>query len=439
MDYVIQISQFVLSLSILIILHELGHFLPAKWFGVRVDKFYLFFDAGFSLFKKKIGETEYGVGWLPLGGYVKLNGMVDESMDLEHLQQEPQPHEFRSKPAWQRLIIMVGGVTVNVLLAFVIYAGMLAYWGEEYLPNKNATYGIMVDSTAEAMGLRNGDHVVSINNKPVDNFMSIPLEILLGESGSIRVLRNGEEVDITYNASQIGDLIKSKSQLVTPRFPYVAGEFTDSSSAAAAGMQVGDSVVALNGEPLRFFDEYLEALPKYKGDTVQLTVRNTSGTRELAVAVPTSGKVGVYPVNPLMFLETEQKEYGFFEAIPAGVAKSVKVFGDYIRQFKLILNPETGAYKEVGGFIMIANQFDSVWNWQKFWSFTAFLSIMLAFLNILPIPALDGGHVVFTLWEMITGKPAPQKVLEYAQIAGFVILLGLILVVNGNDVLKLFR
>lgn len=438
MEIFVQASQFILSLSLLIILHELGHFIPAKLFKTRVEKFYLFFDPWFSLFKKKIGETEYGVGWLPLGGYVKISGMIDESMDKEQMKQPPKPWEFRSKPAWQRLIIMIGGVTVNVILAIIIYSGMMMYYGEEYLPNENLTYGVAADSVAESVGLRDGDKILSINDEGIQNFSDIRLELLLADAGNVKVDRNGEIVEIPLTAEDKGRFIAGKTSLITPRFPYIADGFTDTSVARTAGVMEGDSLIAFNGQPMYFFDEYLEEIPRHKGEKITLTVMRNGEKIDFDMTVPEAGIIGVMfkPVSD--FLTIESNTYGFFEAIPAGINHSMKVLGDYVRQFKLIINPETKAYKEVGGFLMIAKQFDGFWNWQKFWGFTAFLSIMLAFLNILPIPALDGGHVVFVLWEMVTGRKPSEKVLEYAQVAGFVILLGLIVLANGNDIIKLF-
>ena len=439
MDILIQATQFILSLSLLIVLHELGHFIPAKLFKTRVEKFYLFFDPWFSLVKKKIGGTEYGIGWLPLGGYVKISGMIDESMDKEQMKQPPQPWEFRSKPAWQRLIIMLGGVTVNVILAVLIYAGMMMHYGEEYLPNDNVTYGITADSTAQAIGLRNGDKILEVDGTKIERFSQIPLEILLGDKGQILLERDGRQMELSISETDKRDLIKAKSSLVGLRIPYVVGDFSDSSAAELAGMQVGDSLVSLNGNDLYFFDQYLEAIPKLAGDSIALGVVREGETMTLAMQVPESGRIGVYSRNPVNYFDFETRKYGFLESFPAGIKKSYTVLGDYIRQFKLILNPDTEAYKEVGGFLMIAQQYGTKWDWQRFWSFTAFLSIMLAFLNILPIPALDGGHVVFVLWEMISGRKPSEKILEYAQVVGFIILMGLILLANGNDILRLFQ
>lgn len=438
MDIFIKAAQFILSLSLLIILHELGHFIPAKIFKTRVEKFYLFFDPWFSLIKKKIGGTEYGVGWLPLGGYVKIAGMIDESMDKEQMKKPPQPWEFRSKPAWQRLIIMLGGVTVNVILAIVIYAGMLSYYGEEFLPNTQAKYGVVADSTAQALGIRNGDKILAVNDKPIERFSEIPKEILLGKEGTITVERNGEKKKIPVTEEDKKNLIKSQSTLVALRMPFVVDRFGKESVAEAAGLQSGDSLIALNGEPVIYFDQYIDRLPKLKNDSITLSFYRNGAPQTIAMKLGEDGHLGVAPFGPDHYFNFQTHQYGFFEAIPAGVNKAFSVLDDYIRQFRLIFNPKTEAYKQVGGFLMIANQFGTHWDWERFWSFTAFLSIMLAFLNILPIPALDGGHVVFVLGELITGRKPSEKLLEYAQIVGVVILLSLLILANGNDIIRHF-
>lgn len=436
MDILVKAAQFFLSLSILIVLHELGHYLPAKWFKTRVEKFYLFFNPWFSIWKKKIDETEYGIGWLPLGGYVKIAGMIDESMDKEQMKQPAQPWEFRSKPAWQRLIIMIGGVTVNIILGIMIYAATLWYWGEQYLPTSSVKHGIMVDSVGEWMGFRDGDRIISVNGKPVENFNQIPLEILLGGE-RVELDRDGQIVELEINATHIKSLINSPGFL-QPRIPYVVGWFVEGSAAQAAGIMEGDQIVAFNGQQLAFFDQYVDSIPTYKGQEVSLGVLRDGAEMTLSVSVPEEGKIGVYPKVAEGYFELSTTRYNMLQAIPAGWNKAVKTLKNYIRQFKVIFNPDTEAYKSVGGFLTIGSQFPSTWDWQFFWNFTAFLSIMLAFLNILPIPALDGGHVVFVLWEMITGRKPNEKVLEYAQIVGFVILVGLLLLANGNDLIKLF-
>ena len=438
LDILVKAAQFFLSLSLLIILHELGHFIPAKLFKTRVEKFYLFFDPWFSVLKKKVGDTEYGIGWLPLGGYVKISGMIDESMDKEQLKLPPKPYEFRSKPAWQRLIIMLGGVTVNVILAIIIYAGVLAYWGEQYLPTKNVTTGIVVDSVGESMGLQNGDKVLYVNGAEVENFNIIPMEMVLGAE-SITVDRDGEEITLPISSQNVKALIQNPA-FMAPRIPYTVRAFTDSSVAEKAGVQIGDKLVGFNGSSLRFYDQFTDSIPAHSNDSITLTVLRDEARIDIPMVVPSYGQIGVYPGGTYSdFFELETKTYGFFESIPAGVNRATSTLSNYIRQFKIIFDTETEAYKSVGGFLTIGNQFPSTWDWQYFWNFTAFLSIMLAFLNILPIPALDGGHVVFLLGEIITGRKPSEKVLEYAQIVGFVLLLALLLFANGNDLIKLLK
>lgn len=434
----IQALQLILSLSILVVFHEFGHYITAKIFKTRVEKFYLFFNPWFSLFKKKIGETEYGIGWLPLGGYVKISGMIDESMDKEQMNRPPEPHEFRSKPAWQRLIIMLGGVTVNIILAVFIYIFMLTAWGEEYLPAEEARFGITVDSLAYEMGLRNGDKVLSVNGEEVERFSEIPSKILLNNAKTVTVMRDGQQKMIQVPEGFLAKMIeRNQPGFVSLRFPYEAGAFAPNSTAKAAGMQKGDRIIALNGKEMRFFDQYLEAIPKYKNDTVQLTALREGDTVNLHVPVPEKGKIGVSPASINKYFNLKQERYSFFEAIPAGAVKAYNGVGGYIKQLQLIFSPEVKAYKSVGGFITIGSIFPSAWNWEAFWSLTAFLSIMLAILNVLPIPALDGGHVMFLLYEMISGRQPSEKVLEYAQVAGMIILLSILILANGNDILKL--
>ena len=436
MDILIQAAQFILSLSLLIILHEFGHFIPAKLFKTKVEKFYLFFDPWFSLVKKKIGETEYGIGWLPLGGYVKIAGMVDESMDKEQLKQEPQPWEFRVKPAWQRLIIMIGGVTVNILLAFIIYAGMLMYYGERYLPVENASYGIKVDSLAYDLGLRDGDRILAVDGQEIDRFSAIPKEIILSERGEIDLMRNGRRLSLNIDAKDKEAPIAQGSRLVEPLIPFVVDSILPGTPAETIGLRPGDSLVGLNDQSIYTLNEFGPALRDFREDSVNISFYRGSEKITRQTYIGEDAKIGVAVRTD--FLQYEFHKYGFWEAWPAGVKKSVSVLTDYIRQFNLIFDSETGAYKQVGGFITIGKQFDTQWNWQSFWNFTAFLSIMLAFLNILPIPALDGGHVVFVLWEMITGRKPSEKVLEYAQMIGFFLLLALIILANGNDILRVF-
>jgi len=440
MVILVKVVQLLLSLSILVIFHEFGHFLAARIFKTRVEKFYLFFDPWFSLFKFKKGETEYGVGWLPLGGYVKISGMIDESMDKEAMKLPPQPYEFRSKPSWQRLIIMLGGVTVNVLLAIGIYVVMLAAWGEQYLPNAEVKYGITVDTLGQKLGLQNGDKVLSLDNKPVDDFFRIPATIILENVQTIQVERDSQQVNVVIPRELISQVVKHKSpDFISVRIPFEAADFAPGSPAKKAGMQVGDRIVGLNGQSTIYFDEFKAAVQKHKSEKVNIAVMRGADTVSLAVEVSDRGLIGVAPKSPSGYFTFKEHSYSIFQAIPAGTVKAYEKTADYLKSLKLLFNPEVKAYESVGGFITIGSIFPSVWDWEAFWSLTAFLSLMLAVLNILPIPALDGGHVMFLLYEIISGRKPSDKFMEYAQIVGMVLLFGLLIFANGNDIIKLFR
>lgn len=436
MEILIKIAQFLLSLTILVILHEMGHFFFAKLFKTRVEKFYLFFNPWFSLLKFKKGETEYGIGWLPLGGYVKISGMIDESMDMEQMKQPPQPHEFRSKPSWQRLLIMIGGVLVNFLLALVIYSMVLYVWGEEYLPTKNVKYGISCDSLALHNGLRNGDKVISVDNHEIENFRDIVPHIVLNLSKSVQVERNGQPVNIPLKESLIKDLLDKPKEFITPRFPFYVEDFVKDSPAKNIGIRKGDKLVGIDSVKVEYFDEFRTELSKHKKKEVTITLLRNDSTKHVKIVVPETGLIGIYPQGDMSkFFELKKIEYGFWESIPAGINKGMKTLNDYIKQFKLIpKSPES-----LGGFITIGKIFPGVWDWESFWTLTAFLSIILAFMNILPIPALDGGHVIFLLYEMVTGRKPGDKFMEYAQIAGLVILFALLIYANLNDVFRLFK
>ena len=440
-ETLIQAAQFFLSLSFLIVLHELGHFIPAKLFNTRVEKFYLFFDPYFSLFKKKIGGTEYGIGWLPLGGYVKISGMIDESMDTEHLNAEPQPWEFRSKPAWQRLIIMVGGVAVNVLLAMVIYAMILFTWGDDYLKTENLKYGIECSDLAKEIGFENGDKILTIDGVYYENFSDIPEAILISGASEVLVDRNGETVSISIPSNIIEQFIEKNTQsgFIGMAWPYIAQKFDHGSVAEAAGVLSGDQLIAINGEESLYFSDYVNTLPSLAGQEIRLSVLRGLDTLHFDMLLGENGKIGVYYVPPTELITYDHRGYGFFESFPAGTAMALDKLDSYVQQMKLIFNPETGAWKGLGGFISIGKQYSPEWDWFSFWNFTAFLSIILAFMNILPVPALDGGHVVFLLGEMITGRKPSDKLLEYAQVTGFLILIALLLLANGNDIIKLFN
>lgn len=442
MDILIKGGQLILSLSILIILHELGHFIPARLFKTRVEKFYLFFDPWFSLVKKKVGDTVYGIGWLPLGGYVKIAGMIDESMDKEQMKKPPQPWEFRSKPAWQRLIIMIGGVTVNIIVAFIIYAMVLFAYGEDVLHNDAVKNGIAITEEAEAAGFQNGDKIISVDGKEVTDFSKIPMEVLFADN-SVKVERGGEEVDIEIDDEDVKNLISTGGLFMTVRVPFDVDTVVPEMPAHKAGLLKGDRIIAINNVATPFADLVNDEIPKYTGETISLTVLRNDIEKTLAVSVLDTGKyagsIGIRN-NPRLrdYVEIEHVSYSFGSAIPAGVSMTFEKLKDYVRQFKIILNRKTGAYKQVGGFASIANAFSPEWVWEDFWRFTAFLSIMLAFLNILPIPALDGGHVMFVLYEMISGRKPPEKFMEIAQVIGFFLLMALILLANGNDILKAF-
>ncbi|MDG1037933.1 MAG: RIP metalloprotease RseP [Polaribacter sp.] len=448
MEILIKVSQFILSLSLLIVLHELGHFIPAKLFKTKVEKFYLFFDYKFSIFKKKIGDTVYGIGWIPLGGYVKIAGMIDESMDTEQMALPPKPWEFRSKPAWQRLIIMLGGVFVNFILGIFIYIMLMYAYGEKYLPNENVKDGVWVqDTLAINLGLETGDKILSIDGEKIKKFSELTIGFVNGNNFEIE--RNGVVIDKEIPEdfiSQLVDRSKDAGAILLPRYPFTITSISEDSPNLNVDLQAKDIVVSINGNPIKYFDEAQVELNKFKNQDIFVTIKRGSETKDVAVKVTDNGKLGVgfglLPAKDLAklgYYNLAEIEYSFAEAIPAGWNKSVKTLSDYIKQLKKIFNPSTGAYKGLGGFISIGSIFPSEWSAESFWNITAFLSIMLGFMNLLPIPALDGGHVVFTLWEMITGRKPGDKFLEYAQVTGFILLIALLLFANGNDIFRLFK
>ena len=445
MEILIKALQLILSLSILVVLHELGHFLPAKYFKTKVEKFYLFFDPWFSVFKKKIGDTEYGVGWLPLGGYVKIAGMIDESMDKEQMKKPPQDWEFRAKPAWQRLIIMVGGVVVNLLLGVFIYSMTLYTYGDKYLSNENLVDGVWcVDNLSSELGFQNGDKILRVDENQVERFSSI-LEKMLGAQ-SVTINRQGSEMDIILPDNFIEKLIDNeKSMLFYPRIPAIISSFIENSNCEAAGFMPLDQIIGINDVEIKYHDEVSAVLSNFKDSTVLIKVLRDGDETELTTSVNSDGTIGYYPallsLNQLeeyQVYEMTSQTYSLLASFPAGLNKAIDKLSGYIDQFKLILNPDSGAYKGVGGFGAIGSLFPAQWDWERFWNLTAFLSLMLAFLNILPIPALDGGHVVFLLYEIVVGRPAPEKFMENAQVVGMLILLALVVYANGNDIIKLF-
>jgi len=439
----IKAAQLILSLSILVILHEFGHFAFARLFKTRVEKFYLFFDPWFSLFKVKKGETEYGVGWLPLGGYVKISGMIDESMDKEAMAQEPQPWEFRSKKAYQRLLIMIGGVLMNFILAFLIYIAILYAYGTEYLPTGSVKYGIMVNKAGEEIGLQNGDKVLAVDGQYIENFQKILPTVVLDKAHTITVDRNGEKVAIEITDEHLIPLIKGQVDM-RPRMPFATSvrKVLNDSPAEMAGLDKGDHFVSVDGQTFEFYDQFTSFIKAHHGQEITIDILRNNEPKTIPVTVSDDGTIGFYPdfdEEATAFLETKTINYTFAESIPAGIKRGVNTVNDYLKQFKLIFSPKTKAYESLGGFISIGNIFPGAWDWYAFWNMTAFLSIILGVMNLLPIPALDGGHVTFLLFEMITGRKPGEKFLEYAQITGMIILLALVLFANANDIIKLFN
>lgn len=440
MEVLIKIAQLLLSLSILVIVHEFGHYITARMFKTRVEKFYLFFDPWFSLFKFKKGDTEYGIGWLPLGGYVKIAGMIDESMDKEQMKQPPQPWEFRSKKAWQRFIIMIAGVVMNVILAMVIYIAMLAAWGERYLPNSEVKDGIAVDSLAMEAGLRSGDKVLKVDDIVIEDFFDILPNLLLENAKTITVLRNDTVKNLDIPSDFVKKLINSeRANVIMPRIPMIIDSILPNSLNAASELRKGDEVIGINDKPIKFNDEFKSEASNYKGQEVPIKVIRQGDTLSFPVKINQNGLLETYILADLSrFFNIATKNYSFWEAIPAGINKAGTKISEYWKQLKLMFNKDVRAYENVGGFITMGKIFPGVWDWQSFWNLTAFLSLMLAVLNILPIPALDGGHVLFLLIEMITGRKVSQKVLEIAQYIGLLILFIILIWANLNDVIKLF-
>ncbi|MBG6110970.1 regulator of sigma E protease [Flavobacterium sp. CG_9.10] len=442
MDIFIKLSQFLLSLSLLIILHELGHFIPAKLFKTRVEKFYLFFDVKYSLLKKKIGETEYGIGWLPLGGYVKISGMIDESMDKEQMALPPQPWEFRSKPAWQRLIIMLGGVTVNFILAFIIYIGMAFAYGDTYIANADLKDGLLIENKAmQNAGFMTGDKILAVDGEKIAKFDNeINAKIVMGKQ--ILIERNGTQQEIKMPADIIDQLSKfEKGPIVSIRIPFVIGAVAAESKNTM--LQPKDIFISLNGEKTKYLDEAKVVLEKNKNKTIPATIIRNQKEERINVVVSKEGTLGVQlgglgmdSLEKLGYYKVSKQEFGFLESFPVGITKGKNQLIGYGKQLKMIFSPSTGAYKQVGGFKAIFDIFPSNWSWEQFWTITAILSIMLGVMNLLPIPALDGGHVMFLLYEIVSGKKPSDKFLENAQMVGFVLLITLLLFANGNDIYK---
>ncbi len=436
MDIFFKTIQLLLSLSILVILHEFGHFFFAKLFKTRVEKFYLFFNPWFSLFKFKKGDTEYGLGWLPLGGYVKISGMIDESMDKEAMKLPPQPWEFRAKPAWQRLLIMTGGVLVNFITALVIFWMVLYIWGQAYFDSDSAKYGFHYASVAHEIGLQDGDRVTHVDTFKVKTISDIARYILLEDTKDLTVVRNDSTIKIPIPEDFDQKILASGvKEFAVFQIPTVIDSVVPKHGAAKAGIMKGDSVVAVNGKPALYFHQFQDEIVSNAGKTISVELIRDTTLWAFDIQVSKKGKIGVGNKQP-SFIKIKQFKYGFWEAAPAGIKKGFNILIDYVKQLKLIFTKE--GVKQIGGFGTIGNLFPATWDWYVFWSNTALISLILAFMNILPIPALDGGHVLFLLYEMVTGRKPSDKFLEHAQIVGMILLFGLLLYANGNDIFKAF-
>lgn len=452
MGTLIMVGQLLLSLSLLIVLHEGGHFLAARMFKTKVEKFYLFFDflfpfpnlAKFSIFKFKKGDTEYGIGWFPLGGYVKIAGMLDESADKEALKSPPQPWEFRSKKAWQRLIIILGGIIVNVIVGILIFWMVLFTWGEKYIPTSKAPI-MVTDSIGYKIGLKDGDYIVSIDGNVVESYNQVAHDILLNDASKMTVKRDGQLMDIALTSEFKNYAIKhiEETRIIAPRIPFIVGGFMSDSPNKDIGIKPDDRIIRLDTIPITYFDEFKSHIADYKDKEVNVTVLREGQELTFAALVDKEGKLGIASAQDKYLLKhnlvpVEVKKYGFFEAFPRGASMGVKMITDQVKQFKIIFKPETGAYKKVGGFASMSKLYGKKWDWQNFWFMTGMISLVLAFMNFLPIPMLDGGYMMFILWEMITGKPPGEKFMEVANTIGFIIVLALLIFANGNDLFRAF-
>jgi regulator of sigma E protease len=439
MDKISLALQMILSLSILVVLHEFGHYLPAKWFKTRVEKFYLFFDPYFSLFKKKIGETEWGIGWIPFGGYVKISGMIDESMDKEQMKQAPQPWEFRSKKAWQRLIIMVGGVTVNFILGILIFAMMMFYWGESYLKTEDVKHGMVVDSMGMKIGLQDGDKVLYAGNTKIEKFNSAAVanEIIINQAKTLKVDRNGQEVVLNIPESLVGEMTKYENRgksLFQPRTKLDIKKVSPDGNAAKANLPTEAKMILVNGKAASYQHEFVKILQENKGETLDFTYLVNNDTITKPILVSDKGTIGI----ELTGLPISYQKYGFFEAFPKGWSMATGFLGSQLKAFGQIFSGKIKAKDSLGSVFSIATMFDTGWDWRVFWNITASLSILLAFFNLLPIPALDGGYVVFLLWEVITGKVPSDKFMEVVNYIGFILLMGLMIFALGLDISRWF-
>ena len=434
-------AQFILSFSIIVVLHELGHFIPARLFGARVEKFYLFFNPGFSLWKKKIGETEYGLGWIPFGGYVKISGMIDESMDKEQMNKAPESYELRSKPAYQRLIVMLGGVIVNVILAIVIFIGIAWFWGDNFLPAKNLSYGIHPTEISKKMGLQDGDIIVGLDQKELKDFFELESKIVLEDAKTIQIKRGDSTLSLAIPTTVAAELSNANNAtaFVLPLFPVIVDSIGKSAVMVEGSFQKNDTLLSINGESVKYQHEFIEVKKKYSDSLVTVIAKRGMDTVTVRTLINNKAQLGLFVKLPMQLSKTVHQAYSFAEAIPTGIQRCFTTLDNYVTGIKQIFTGKVNPNDSLGSLISIGNTFPSQWDWERFWTLTAVFSIVLGFMNVLPIPALDGGHALFILFEMITGRKPSDKFIEYAQIAGMVLMFGLMLYALGLDFWRLFK
>ncbi len=434
-------AQFILSFSIIVVLHELGHFIPARLFGARVEKFYLFFNPGFSLWKKKIGDTEYGLGWIPFGGYVKISGMIDESMDKEQMNKAPESFELRSKPAYQRLIVMLGGVIVNVILAIVIFIGIAWFWGDDFLPSKNLSYGIHPTEISKKMGLQDGDIIVALDQKELKDFFELESKIVLEDPKTIQVKRGDSVLSLPIPTTIAAELSNANNStaFVVPLFPVIVDSIGKSAVVVEGSFQKNDTLLSINGQSVKFQHEFIEVKKKYSDSVVTILAKRGMDTVKIRTLINNKAQLGLFVKLPMQLFKTVHQEYSFAEAIPTGIQRCFTTLDNYVTGIKQIFTGKVNPNDSLGSLISIGNTFPSQWDWERFWTLTAVFSIVLGFMNVLPIPALDGGHALFILFEMITGRKPSDKFMEYAQIAGMILMFGLMLYALGLDFWRLFK
>jgi len=434
-------AQFILSFSIIVVLHELGHFIPARLFGARVEKFYLFFNPGFSLWKKKIGDTEYGLGWIPFGGYVKIAGMIDESMDKEQLNKAPESYELRSKPAYQRLVVMLGGVLVNVILAIVIFIGIAWFWGDNFLPAKNLSYGIHPTEISKKMGLKDGDIIAGLDQKELKDFFELESKIVLDNAKTIQIKRGDSVLSLAIPTTIAAELSNANNTtaFVLPLFPVIVDSIGKSAVVVEGSFQKNDTLLSINGESVKYQHEFIEVKKKYSDSLVTVVAKRGMDTVTIRTLINNKAQLGLFVKLPLQLFKTVHQEYSFTEAIPTGIQRCFTTLDNYVTGIKQIFTGKINPNDSLGSLISIGNTFPSQWDWERFWTLTAVFSIVLGFMNVLPIPALDGGHALFILFEMITGRKPSDKFMEYAQIAGMILMFGLMLYALGLDFWRLFK